>query len=270
MGDVDPLGELEAVGAGDVGVVLAQQGPPGELDGLRARVARYAEAGVEVVGRERRAGRHVADDRSRAGRGRLAMLRVLSGRQGVRRRGRSDELHQAGPGGGSQAAEAARSARTRRGRQRTANDPATRGGGGAQAPARPWAWPGAASRRSIERIDPGTLAELIVKATALQEMTNASLRQKGSPYRIAEISISASIPPAVSFAISRVGDEPEEEASSATSSHRASWSRQAAEAGDLVLALDGTTVDEATVATPGVEAGPASPAAELDLAGLAA
>ena len=47
----------------------------------------------------------------------------------------------------------------------------------------------------IERIDPGTLAELIVKATALQEMTNTALRGKGSPYRISEISISASIPP---------------------------------------------------------------------------
>src|SRR5687768_6517005 len=51
----------------------------------------------------------------------------------------------------------------------------------------------------IEKIDPGTLAELVIKATALQEMTNKSLRLKGSPYRIAEISISASIPPAVSF-----------------------------------------------------------------------
>ena len=62
----------------------------------------------------------------------------------------------------------------------------------------------------IEKIDPGTLAELVIKATALQEMTNKSLRQKGSPYRIAEISISASIPPAVSFAIQRLEDEPED------------------------------------------------------------
>ena len=56
----------------------------------------------------------------------------------------------------------------------------------------------------VERIDPGTLAELIIKATALQEMTNASLRDKKSPYRISEIAISASIPPGVSFVISRV------------------------------------------------------------------
>lgn len=55
----------------------------------------------------------------------------------------------------------------------------------------------------VERIDPGTLAEVIIKATALQEMTNASLREKRSPYRISEVVISASIPPGVSFSIGR-------------------------------------------------------------------
>jgi hypothetical protein len=107
----------------------------------------------------------------------------------------------------------------------------------------------------IEKIDPGTLAELIIKATALQEMTNRSLRTKGSPYRIAEISISASIPPAVSFAISRL-DDPEEVGAEVVSS--SDLVEQAADTGDLVLALDGTTLDETTaaamadaVATPG-------------------
>ena len=47
----------------------------------------------------------------------------------------------------------------------------------------------------VERIDPGVLADLIIKATALQEMTNASLREKKSPYRITEVAITASIPP---------------------------------------------------------------------------
>ena len=61
----------------------------------------------------------------------------------------------------------------------------------------------------VERIDPGTLAEVIIKATALQEMTNASLRQKRSPYRISEVVISASIPPGVSFSIGR-GDDLDE------------------------------------------------------------
>ncbi len=98
----------------------------------------------------------------------------------------------------------------------------------------------------IEKIDPGTLAELIVRATALQEMTNASLRQKGSPYRIAEISISASIPPAVSFAISRLGDETEEVVGEVVSS--AELVEQAEDAGELVIALDGTTVDDSAIA----------------------
>ena len=97
----------------------------------------------------------------------------------------------------------------------------------------------------IEKIDPGTLAELIIKATALQEMTNKSLRQKGSPYRIAEISISASIPPAVSFAISRL-DDPEELGHTVVSSSE--LVEQTADTGDMVLALDGTTLDDATAA----------------------
>ena len=58
----------------------------------------------------------------------------------------------------------------------------------------------------VERIDPGVLADLIIKATALQEMTNASLREKRSPYRISEVGITASIPPGVTFAISRIDD----------------------------------------------------------------
>jgi hypothetical protein len=58
----------------------------------------------------------------------------------------------------------------------------------------------------VERIDPGVLADLIIKSTALQEMTNASLREKRSPYRIAEVNITASIPPGITFAISRVDD----------------------------------------------------------------
>ena len=103
----------------------------------------------------------------------------------------------------------------------------------------------------IEKIDPGTLAELIIKATALQEMTNRSLRTKGSPYRIAEISISASIPPAVSFAIGRIGDEPEEIGGEVVSSSE--LIEQTKDAGDLVLALDGTTVDPGAVERTMVE-----------------
>jgi hypothetical protein len=99
----------------------------------------------------------------------------------------------------------------------------------------------------IEKIDPSTLAELIVRATALQEMTNRSLREKGSPYRIAEISISASIPPAVSFSIGRLGDD--EVVGEVHSS--AELVEQSVDDGELVLALDGTTVDKTAI--PGLQ-----------------
>jgi len=103
----------------------------------------------------------------------------------------------------------------------------------------------------IEKIDPGTLADLIIKATALQEMTNKSLRLKGSPYRIAEISISASIPPAVAFTIGRLGEEPEEIGHEVVSSSE--LVEATVESGDLVLALDGTIVDPAAVEPAVVE-----------------
>ena len=106
----------------------------------------------------------------------------------------------------------------------------------------------------IEKIDPGTLAELVIKATALQEMTNKSLRSKGSPYRISEISISASIPPAVSFAIQRFGDEPEDVGAAVVSSSE--LVDQIVESGDLVLSLDGTTVDPSAVERPVVDVAP--------------
>jgi hypothetical protein len=58
----------------------------------------------------------------------------------------------------------------------------------------------------VERIDPTLLADLIIKATALQERTNRALHAKGSPYRITELVISASIPPGANFSIARVHD----------------------------------------------------------------
>ena len=45
-----------------------------------------------------------------------------------------------------------------------------------------------------------------IKSTALQEKTNAALRMKGSPYRIAEVTITATLPPQIGFSITRVGD----------------------------------------------------------------
>jgi len=63
----------------------------------------------------------------------------------------------------------------------------------------------------VERIDPGILADLIIKATALQEKANGHLRAKGSAYRVGEITITASLPPQVGFSISRIGDPEEAE-----------------------------------------------------------
>ena len=65
---------------------------------------------------------------------------------------------------------------------------------------------GRGARTMVERIDPGILAEVIIKATALQEKANARLRRKGSMYRIGEIQVTASLPPGISFSIERVGD----------------------------------------------------------------
>jgi hypothetical protein len=92
----------------------------------------------------------------------------------------------------------------------------------------------------IEKIDPSTLAELIIKATALQEKTNGSLRDKKSPYRIGEISITASIPPGVSFVISRID---EGEILSGTAVTSAELIEALPEFGEAVIALDGTTGD---------------------------
>jgi hypothetical protein len=65
---------------------------------------------------------------------------------------------------------------------------------------------GRGARTMVERIDPGILAEVVIKATALQERANARLRAKGSIYRIGEIQVTASLPPGISFSIERIGD----------------------------------------------------------------
>jgi hypothetical protein len=71
---------------------------------------------------------------------------------------------------------------------------------------------GRGARTMVERIDPGILAEVVIKATALQERANARLRAKGSIYRIGEIQVTASLPPGISFSIERIGDSGHESA----------------------------------------------------------
>jgi hypothetical protein len=97
----------------------------------------------------------------------------------------------------------------------------------------------------VERIDPSVLADLIVKATALQELTNQSLREKKSPYRIAEVAITASIPPGVTFSITRL--EPAEESiTGAVVSSEVLVDAQTP--GEAVISLDGTTLTEHEIA----------------------
>ena len=72
---------------------------------------------------------------------------------------------------------------------------------------------GRGARTLVERIDPGILADVVIKATALQERANARLRSKGSIYRIGEIQVTASLPPGISFSIERVAEAEDEAAS---------------------------------------------------------
>jgi len=128
---------------------------------------------------------------------------------------------------------------------RTAQDPATQEKLGQQARAAM----GAARRgvsTIVERIDPGVLADLIIKATALQEMTNSSLRDKRSPYRINEISIAASIPPGVTFAIGRIDVQEETLTGGEVSSTE--LVEELPTTGEAVISLDGTTLSQEQVA----------------------
>jgi hypothetical protein len=62
----------------------------------------------------------------------------------------------------------------------------------------------------IDRIDPGLLADIVIKATSLQEKANRRLREKHSPYRINEITLTAGLPPDVAFTIGRIEVEEED------------------------------------------------------------
>jgi hypothetical protein len=87
---------------------------------------------------------------------------------------------------------------------------------------------------ALERIDPRILADVVVKATSLQERANLSLLERGSVYRIGEISIGASIPPSIHFAIVRVEDPDNRLADSQTLLADAT--------AETIVSLDGTAV----------------------------
>ena len=94
---------------------------------------------------------------------------------------------------------------------------------------------------AIDRIDPAILADVVIKATALQEKANRSLREKRSPYRITEIVISAAIPPNVQFSIGRIDDALEVLAGGSVDSSDLVDIPGATDA--PVLALDGSEID---------------------------
>ena len=96
----------------------------------------------------------------------------------------------------------------------------------------------------VDRIDPGLLADIVIKATALQEKANAALRAKGSMYRVAEITITATLPPQVGFSVSRIG-EVEEVATGRelTSTQLEELEPELAE--ETLVSLDGTVDQDA-------------------------
>jgi hypothetical protein len=101
---------------------------------------------------------------------------------------------------------------------------------------------------AIDRIDPGVLADVIIKATALQERANAALKAKGSPYRISEVAIGAAIPPSVTFAIARTADPEADIVPEGAVPSTQLLAGVAATGAGTVQALDGSTVDEVVLA----------------------
>jgi hypothetical protein len=104
---------------------------------------------------------------------------------------------------------------------------------------------------ALERIDPRILADVVVKATSLQEKANASLKDRGSAYRIGEITIGASIPPSIQFSIERIDDPAARD--STTLIAAAATTGDPIEPGTIVT-LDGTAIDDATMTEVAEEA----------------
>jgi hypothetical protein len=68
-------------------------------------------------------------------------------------------------------------------------------------------------KSALDKLNPGTLAAIVIKATSVQEQANRSLRKSKSLYRIGGIEIGAAFPPSISFQIVRAAElELEEEA----------------------------------------------------------
>jgi hypothetical protein len=98
----------------------------------------------------------------------------------------------------------------------------------------------------LERIDPRILADVVVKATSLQEKANKSLKERGSAYRIGEITIGASFPPSIQFSIERIDDPDVELLDSTTLLEKSAMGKDAAVA-EAIVGLDGTAIDQAAL-----------------------
>jgi hypothetical protein len=100
----------------------------------------------------------------------------------------------------------------------------------------------------LERIDPRILADVVVKATSLQEKANASLKERHSAYRIGEITIGASFPPSIQFSIERVDDPDQVLHDSSVLLEKAKEREGDANAiAPTIVGLDGTVVDAAVL-----------------------
>ncbi len=153
-------------------------------------------------------------------------------------RAMADQAREAAGEGAQHAAEAAHRA------QATLNDPATADKARAAL--------GRARRglaTAIDRIDPNVLADVVIRATALQERTNRALRSKGSAYRIAEISIGATIPPSVTFAIQRIDDPDDGPTGQEVQATELAEGLASTPVGE-VQGLDGSRLSESAVVDP--------------------
>jgi hypothetical protein len=105
---------------------------------------------------------------------------------------------------------------------------------------------------ALERIDPKILADVVIKATSLQERANASLKERGSVYRIGEIGIGAAIPPSITFTIERV-DDPSKPGLVDSSTLLAELESEGG-APETIVTLDGTAIDDDSIEEAAKEA----------------
>ena len=91
---------------------------------------------------------------------------------------------------------------------------------------------GKLAKSALDKLNPSTLAAIVVKATSIQEQANRALRKQGSLYRIGGIEIGAAFPPSISFQIVRAAELELEEEAEEAAGEAAGEADQPAEAED--------------------------------------